>query len=184
MQVASKTKVICIFVILSIVSLTILYLFLYKPIQDENNKTCNKLSKMVYEIVEESYINYGDINYSNYRDIISANNYDLMYYLKVINYDDPNMSYLDRSEYEDILTSYHTMPNTILIDSNTAISKYEYCKKYVVNNNSENIKFPKHSKEHTIYDYNSYSGGRSMCEVTWKKQDDEKWVIMNFYESP
>lgn len=185
LQINSKIKVICAFVIVVVaVAAVSLYLLWYKPTQDQNNKTCDTLSRTVYDIVEESCINYGDIKYSNYRDIISEENYDWMYYLRKINYYDPDRPYLDRSEYEDILMSYHTMPYTKLVDSNTAISTYEYCAKVVVNNDPEMIKTPKYDDKHKIYDCYSYSGGRSTCTVTWKKQDDGKWVIMNFYESP
>ena len=75
----------------------------------ENDKICSNLSNTVYDIVEESYFNYGNISNSKYKDIISAHDYNTLYYLGAIDYDDPQKSYFDRSKME-ILISYHLNP--------------------------------------------------------------------------
>ena len=119
--------------------------------------------------VEESYKNYGNIELSNYKDIVSAHNYELLYYLRSINYYDPLTKYIDRSKY-DVLTSYHSWPETVF-DSGTQATTTYFCEyKYST---------PEHQKIHSNYTY-----GRSLCTIKWQLKDDGQWHIVDFTEPP
>ena len=66
--------------------------------KSEDDRICNELSKTVYNIVNESYVNYGNIKNSKYKDIISPEDYSKMNYLGITNLNDPDSQNIKRSE--------------------------------------------------------------------------------------
>ena len=143
--------------------------------KSKDDSVCDELSRTVYDIVEESYINYGNIKYSKYKDIISPKDYSNMYYLYVVDYSDPDTPYVDRSKIY-ILISYHTMPTTQITGADEAVTTYTYEKRYIYNPEQEN-------QAENTYDEYSYSAGIvDGCTVKWRRQRDGKWHIVSYYE--
>lgn len=164
-------------IIIVVFCLSVIFTIVYFNIHKNDDKTCYELSRLTYDMVEESYMNYGNIKNSKYKDIVSSHNYKMMYYIRDTDYSDPKKPYIDRSNY-DILISYHSMPETTLNDSETATTTYIYETKYVAD------KEPTYRDGHTYYDIHDYGGGRSTCTVKWKLQSDGKWHVVDFIDPP
>ncbi len=62
--------------IVGIIAIIIIGVYIYNQI-----KISNYLSKLTYDIVQESYDTYGDYSKSKYQDIVSENIYSSMNYL-------------------------------------------------------------------------------------------------------
>lgn len=139
----------------------------YESLGDDNRS--EHLNKTVYNIVEESYKNYGNIELSDYQNVISAHNYNLLYYLRSIDYDDPEKEYIDRSKY-DVLTSYHSWPETVFDSDTQATTTYFYECKYST---------PEHQKLHSDYTFI-----RSFCTIKWQLKDNGQWYIVDFIDPP
>ncbi len=136
-----------------------------------------ELSRTVYDIVEESYMNYGNIEYSQYQDIISANDYDRMYYLGGLNNDDSDQKYYDRSAY-DIIRSYHSQPEVTMISSTEAVITYMYDMKYYVKQT------PQYRGGHAYYGDCQGTGAIGHCTVKMNLQSDGKWHVVEFSDPP
>ncbi len=145
---------------------------------ENDRKACSGISNTLYNIVEEAYLNYGNIEYSKYKDIVPERFYNRYFcYLdktdnsKPYDADDPDsrVYYLDRSKL-DILISYHSEPVTTLDSADTATSIF------TAKILSKVTDSPSYRDDHTYYG-DDYSGGTSTYVVKWKKQDDGKWHI-------
>ncbi len=144
--------------------------------KSEDDRICNELSKTVYNIVNESYVNYGNIKNSKYKDIISPEDYSKMNYLGITNLNDPDSQNIKRSEI-DILISYHTEPVTERMSANLAVTTYNYEKKIIVDGT------PVQRDGLTWYkDGRKVSNTKNGCTVVWEKLEDGKWHIASFYE--
>lgn len=112
-------------------------------------KISNYLSNLTYDIVQESYDNYGDYSKSKYQDIVSENIYSSMNYLRSGSYD-------NRDEFI-IYVSNQSKVNTLIFSLDTAESKYTY------------------EIEFSIKGEEGYSYGKSTCTLQWKLDDDNVW---------
>ena len=121
-------------------------------------KVKNYLSDLTYDIVQESYDNYGDYSKSKYQDIVPENIYSSMNYLRSGSYD-------NRDEFI-IYVSNQSKVNTLIFFLDTAESKYTY-----------EIKFSIKGEE-------GYSYGKSTCTVQWKLDDDNVWRVSDFDDPP
>ena len=121
-------------------------------------KVKNYLSDLTYDIVQESYDNYGDYSKSKYQDIVPENIYSSMNYLRSGSYD-------NRDEFI-IYVSNQSKVNTLIFFLDTAESKYTY-----------EIKFSIKGEE-------GYSYGKSTCTVQWNLDDDNVWRVSDFDDPP
>ncbi len=174
-----KTKKSTVIVLLSVVYLIISVLLCYYQIKYD--EICDSLNCIVYDMVEETYINYGNIKYSKYKDIISPLDYLCMYYGReggpLDDGTDP-----DRSKNGvDVYEANHSIPETVLINSYTAETKYTYSYMYACKDESR--KEPREYRDGFIY-YGLYGehGAISECTIRWQLQSDGKWHIVDFRE--
>lgn len=177
MEKNKKTKkviVVFIFIFIFIFICMIIYKELDAYIDEQ---ICDPISDKLDSIIRESYANYGNIKYSEYKDVISSHDYEAMYYIKNPVRTDSENPHIDRAKY-DILISYHSKPKTVLVSSDTAISTYTYRLKYLIN------KTPKyHDDGHTYYgDADDYTNESGCCVVVLKLKSDNKWHVMSFSE--
>ena len=121
-------------------------------------KISNYLSKLTYDIVQESYDTYGDYSKSKYQDIVSENIYSSMNIL-------PGPGEGDGSNYH-ITECYHTNPITLVLPGNTAKSFYKETCFYIRKN-----------EDHS-------SGGETSPTVYWKLDNDNVWRVSDFDSPP
>ena len=139
--------------IVGIIAIIIIGVYIYNQI-----KISNYLSKLTYDIVQESYDNYGDYSKSKYQDIVPENIYSIMNIL-------PGPGVGDGSNYH-ITECYHTNPITLVLPGNTAKSFYkEKC--YYIRKNED-----------------FSSGGAASPTVYWKLDDDNVWRVSDFDSPP
>jgi hypothetical protein len=124
-----------------------------------NSQKESYLNDLTYNIVQESYDNYGDYGKSKYQDIVSQRHYYLMNYLR-------DSDYSDRSNF-DIRTSYHTKPTTEILSDNTAKTRYEYKTDYAVKGTNR-----------------TRVGGNPICTVYWVADEDGVWRVSDYIEPP
>ena len=117
-------------------------------------KISNYLSKLTYDIVQESYDTYGDYSKSKYRDIVPENIYSSMNYLLGIEKDERNNI--------RIVKAYHTTPITLILSGITAKSLYTAEGYYI-----------KENEDHE-------TGGKFSSTVYWKLDDDNVWRVSDF----
>lgn len=139
--------------IVGIIAIIIIGVYIYNQI-----KISNYLSKLTYDIVQESYDTYGDYSKSKYQDIVSENIYSSMNYLRSGSYD-------NRDEFI-IYVSNQSKVNTLIFFLDTAESKYTY------------------EIEFSIKGEEGYSYGKSTCTVQWKLDDDNVWRVSDFDDPP
>ena len=135
------------------------------------NETCAQIGSLVWQIVDESYDNYGNIEFSEYKDVVSSDIYDKMYYMEYFR--DENGEYPDRSEYKDIRLSYHSYVDVTLNSSTEATATYEVAYDYVPAEAEASYR-----GEHPYYSL--HTGEMRTCMVTLELQDDGKWHIVDF----
>ena len=97
--------------IVGIIAIIIIGVYIYNQI-----KISNYLSKLTYDIVQESYDTYGDYSKSKYQDIVPENIYSSMNYLLGIEKNERNNI--------RIVKAYHTTPITLILSGITAKSLY------------------------------------------------------------
>ena len=117
-------------------------------------KISNYLSKLTYDIVQESYDTYGDYSKSKYQDIVPENIYSSMNYLLGIEKDERNNI--------RIVKAYHTTPITLILSGITAKSLYTAEGYYI-----------KENEDHE-------TGGKFSSTVYWKLDDDNVWRVSDF----
>lgn len=139
--------------IVGIIAIIIIGVYIYNQI-----KISNYLSKLTYDIVQESYDTYGDYSKSKYKDIVPENIYSIMNLL-------PGPGVGDGSNYH-IAECYHTNPITLVLPGNTAKSFYKEKCFYVIKN-----------EDHR-------SGGATSPTVYWKLDDDNVWRVSDFDSPP
>lgn len=168
-------KIIGIIVVLVSVIIAICCVVFLNKQQEKKDNTSVDLNRLLYEIVEESYLNYGDITYSKYKDIVSPQDYKSLYYLGVIDYNDPKEGFLDRSKME-ILISYHSTPTTV-VQNNRATSNYYYESKYIIKETPSYLNsYPRYEKDNCILSC-------SHVTVEWELQN-ETWHIVDVVDPP
>lgn len=174
-NLSKKTVIVCfvVFLIIVIIAFPITNYIMDK--HSENDKICSNLSNTVYDIVEESYFNYGNISNSKYKDIISAHDYNTLYYLGAIDYDDPQKSYFDRSKME-ILISYHSKPTTV-VNNNRATSEYDYECEYFIKETQNHI------DSYQRYKNKDYTLRCGHITVKWELQNGI-WHIVDVVDPP
>ena len=139
--------------IVGIIAIIIIGVYIYNQI-----KISNYLSKLTYDIVQESYDTYGDYSKIKYQDIVPENIYSIMNLL-------PGPGVGDGSNYH-IAECYHTNPITLVLPGNTAKSFYKEKCFYVIKN-----------EDHR-------SGGATSPTVYWKLDDDNVWRVSDFDSPP
>ena len=139
--------------IVGIIAIIIIGVYIYNQI-----KISNYLSKLTYDIVQESYDNYGDYSKSKYQDIVPENIYSIMNIL-------PGPGEGDGSNYH-ITECYHTNPITLVLPGNTAKSFYK-----------EKCYYIRKNEDHS-------SGGETSPTVYWKLDDDNVWRVSDFDDPP
>ena len=117
-------------------------------------KISNYLSKLTYDIVQESYDTYGDYSKSKYQDIVPENIYSSMNYLLGIEKNERNNIC--------IVKAYHTTPITLILSGITAKSLYTAEGYYI-----------KENEDHE-------TGGKFSSTVYWKLDDDNVWRVSDF----
>ena len=135
--------------IVGIIAIIIIGVYIYNQI-----KISNYLSKLTYDIVQESYDNCGDYSKSKYQDIVSENIYSSMNYLLGIEKDERNNI--------RIVKAYHTTPITLILSGITAKSLYTAEGYYI-----------KENEDHE-------TGGKFSSTVYWKLDDDNVWRVSDF----
>ena len=135
--------------IVGIIAIIIIGVYIYNQI-----KISNYLSKLTYDIVQESYDTYGDYSKSKYQDIVPENIYSSMNIL-------PGPGEGDGSNYH-ITECYHTNPITLVLPGNTAKSLYTAEGYYI-----------KENEDHE-------TGGKFSSTVYWKLDDDNVWRVSDF----
>ena len=121
-------------------------------------KISNYLSKLTYDIVQESYDTYGDYSKSKYQDIVPENIYSSMNYLLGIEKNERNNI--------RIVKAYHTTPITLILSGITAKSLYTAEGYYI-----------KENEDHE-------TGGKFSSTVYWKLDDDNVWRVSDFDSPP
>ncbi len=151
--------------------------FIVTNYERPSDKIKSELGRELYEMIEESFINYGDISKSKYKDVISPKHYDFLYYISRESEDQTSgKSYIDRSNY-DILISYHSMPETEIISETKAVSTYFLEYKYSVDK-----PFTEY-EGHRYYELLDYTLAKSQVTIKWEYQDDKRWHIVGYEES-
>lgn len=122
-------------------------------------KTSNYLNELTYDIVEESYGNYGNYEKSKYRGIVSEKIYSQLNYIYEENY--------SNREKFNITVSQHSEPKTQITSNNTAETKY-ICESHygIIDTDRDNV------------------GAISHCTVFWAFDENGVWKIIDFYEPP
>ena len=139
--------------IVGIIAIIIIGVYIYNQI-----KISNYLSKLTYDIVQESYDNCGDYSKSKYQDIVPENIYSSMNIL-------PGPGEGDGSNYH-ITECYHTNPITLVLPGNTAKSFYK-----------EKCYYIRKNEDHS-------SGGETSPTVYWELDDDNVWRVSDFDSPP
>ena len=139
--------------IVGIIAIIIIGVYIYNQI-----KISNYLSKLTYDIVQESYDNCGDYSKSKYQDIVPENIYSIMNIL-------PGPGEGDGSNYH-ITECYHTNPITLVLPGNTAKSFYK-----------EKCYYIRKNEDHS-------SGGETSPTVYWELDDDNVWRVSDFDSPP
>lgn len=139
--------------IVGIIAIIIIGVYIYNQI-----KISNYLSKLTYDIVQESYDNCGDYSKGKYQDIVPENIYSSMNYLLGI----------DKNERNNIriVKAYHTTPITLILSGITAKSLYTAEGYYI-----------KENEDHE-------TGGKFSSTVYWKLDDDNVWRVSDFDDPP
>lgn len=151
--------------------------FIVTSYERPSDKVKHDLNVGLYDMIEESFINYGDISESEYKDIVSPEYYDFLYYLSWKNEDQSSgKNYIDRSDY-DILISYHSMPETDMISGTEAVSTYYIEYKFAADKPFEE------REGHRYYDRLRYALGKSTITIKWELQNDKKWHIVDYIQS-
>ena len=135
--------------IVGIIAIIIIGVYIYNQI-----KISNYLSKLTYDIVQESYDTYGDYSKSKYQDIVPENIYSSMNYLLGIEKNERNNI--------RIVKAYHTTPITLILSGITAKSLYTAEGYYI-----------KENEDHE-------TGGKFSSTVYWKLDDDNVWRVSDF----
>ena len=135
--------------IVGIIAIIIIGVYIYNQI-----KISNYLSKLTYDIVQESYDNCGDYSKSKYQDIVPENIYSSMNYLLGIEKNERNNI--------RIVKAYHTTPITLILSGITAKSLYT-AEGYYIRENE-----------------NHETGGKFSPTVYWKLDDDNVWRVSDF----
>ncbi|WP_195410720.1 hypothetical protein [Ruminococcus sp. BSD2780120874_150323_B10] len=135
--------------IVGIIAIIIIGVYIYNQI-----KISNYLSKLTYDIVQESYDNCGDYSKSKYQDIVPENIYSSMNYLLGIEKNERNNI--------RIVKAYHTTPITLILSGITAKSLYTAEGYYI-----------KENEDHE-------TGGKFSSTVYWKLDDDNVWRVSDF----
>lgn len=117
-------------------------------------KTTNYLNSLTYDIVQESYDNYGDYSKSKYQDIVPENIYSSMNYLLGIEKNERNNI--------RIVKAYHTTPITLILSGITAKSLYT-AEGYYIRENEDHE-----------------TGGKFSPTVYWELDDDNVWRVSDF----
>lgn len=160
-----KTIIIFGIVLAAVFIICIIWIFTsFQKQQKEYKKTANSLSRLLYDIVEDSYINYGEITYSQYKDVISPSDYDKLYY-----FDNGSGEKPDRSQLE-ILISYHSTPDTEMLDSKHATSTFTATAKYITKGT------PLYRNGRSYYEKTNMYLGVPHYTVEWEYQDG-KWRV-------
>ena len=139
--------------IVGIIAIIIIGVYIYNQI-----KISNYLSKLTYDIVQESYDTYGDYSKSKYQDIVPENIYSSMNYLLGIEKNERNNI--------RIVKAYHTTPITLILSGITAKSLYTAEGYYI-----------KENEDHS-------SGGETSPTVYWELDDDNVWRVSDFDSPP
>ena len=139
--------------IVGIIAIIIIGVYIYNQI-----KISNYLSKLTYDIVQESYDTYGDYSKSKYQDIVPENIYSSMNYLLGIEKNERNNI--------RIVKAYHTTPITLILSGITAKSLYTAEGYYI-----------KENEDHE-------TGGKFSSTVYWKLDDDNVWRVSDFDSPP
>ena len=139
--------------IVGIIAIIIIGVYIYNQI-----KISNYLSKLTYDIVQESYDTYGDYSKSKYQDIVPENIYSSMNYLLGIEKNERNNIC--------IVKAYHTTPITLILSGITAKSLYTAEGYYI-----------KENEDHE-------TGGKFSSTVYWKLDDDNVWRVSDFDSPP
>ena len=139
--------------IVGIIAIIIIGVYIYNQI-----KISNYLSKLTYDIVQESYDTYGDYSKSKYQDIVPENIYSSMNYLLGIEKNERNNI--------RIVKTYHTTPITLILSGITAKSLYTAEGYYI-----------KENEDHE-------TGGKFSSTVYWKLDDDNVWRVSDFDSPP
>ncbi len=133
---------------------------------------CSYLSELTDEMIIDSYNNYGDIDESVYKNIITQREYATLAYLREIDYSiDDQYDEYDKKRYVpydelDIEESYHTRPKTRLTGISSAITTYSYCYKYSVLGDDSGL------------------ASHSNCRVEWELQDSGEWIVLDVIAPP
>ena len=135
--------------IVGIIAIIIIGVYIYNQI-----KISNYLSKLTYDIVQESYDNCGDYSKSKYQDIVPENIYSSMNYLLGIEKNERNNI--------RIVEAYHTTPITLILSGITAKSLYT-AEGYYIRENEDHE-----------------TGGKFSPTVYWKLDDDNVWRVSDF----
>lgn len=135
--------------IVGIIAIIIIGVYIYNQI-----KISNYLSKLTYDIVQESYDNCGDYSKSKYQNIVPENIYSSMNYLLGIEKNERNNI--------RIVKAYHTTPITLILSGITAKSLYTAEGYYI-----------KENEDHE-------TGGKFSSTVYWKLDDDNVWRVSDF----
>jgi hypothetical protein len=135
--------------IVGIIAIIIIGVYIYNQI-----KISNYLSKLTYDIVQESYDTYGDYSKSKYQDIVPENIYSSMNYLLGIEKNERNNI--------RIVKAYHTTPITLILSGITAKSLYT-AEGYYIRENEDHE-----------------TGGKFSPTVYWELDDDNVWRVSDF----
>lgn len=166
-MIHKRKKAIIIFgiVLAAVFIICIIWIFTsFQKQQIEYKRTTNSLSRMLDDMVEESYMFYGNPTYSQYKDIISISDYDRLYYL-----DNGSGEKPDRSQLE-ILISYHSYPETEMKDSKHATSTFTAKAKYIIKGT------PLYRNGYPYYEKTDMYLGVPHYTVEWEYQDG-KWRV-------
>ena len=137
----------------SIIGSLIILLCIYSIV-----KTPLYLANLTYDIVQESYDNYGDYENSAYRDIISELDYQCANYLPYRNF--------SNKDDVSIITAYHKRPFVKITSSTTAEAVYVY------------------ERDCIIKSKNSNPSAKSLCTMYWELGEDNVWRVTDFDDPP
>ena len=136
--------------IVGIIAIIIIGVYIYNQI-----KISNYLSKLTYDIVQESYDTYGDYSKSKYQDIVSEQIYKNMNYLYVENCTDKNNL--------EIFESKFTSIEPQILSLKSAEVNYSCYVRYQLNNEKD-----------------SYIAKDLSYTVQWKSDDNNVWRVSDF----
>ncbi len=136
----SKKTIKMISIIFAIIFVACFLSFGYTIWIHRNDDISNQLNSTLNDMLDESYIHYGDISKSNYKNIVSAKDYDHLYYmgyglsyLDGVSENDVEIinGYISRKDI-DIIKAYCTYPKTHIINDKEAVSVYYYVRSVVL----------------------------------------------------